>query len=813
MNTVTLKDFSAARACTVLSTVAMAVFALSRPLPATAQAAESAEAVTLAEVVVTARRREESLQDVPLSISALNSENLEARNVTDLRQVNGTIPNVVIQGSQFSGPVGSQFRIRGVPGVVVYQDGAILQGGALPNFTDIERVEVARGPQGTLFGRSAIGGAIQIVTKAPQHEFGADVRTAFGNNSRVDLTANVNIPIGEILAVKLTGSSLQRDGFVSSTKIKRDFGSQDDKMARADVLFTPFEKLSIRAQYARFENKSTGIPYVTLGLQSVCTNAQAPTNWFDGNGIQRFTAPNAYCLYTTLDLDPNTPGLQAFNTEYQTYGAIKEYKNTIDDPDSGWTQIINDVRLDANLELNDTMAMRLLASRRYFRTNSYEDLDGTGLDLWVNRVNPLTERGDLKTAELQFLYSGSRLTGTTGIYWEKNPGFYSRRINWINNDISQSPTLAAAAAAAYPGSTTTHAESRPQLLAGGAIPIGKTVSEQKAAFTEWTLGVTEKFKVTAGIRYTDVENTSFSVGVAGPTGRAACPIPALYQSLVPGCDYFGFTGAEPTGTNAGKFKQWTPRFSAQYQWTPDVMTYATFSKGKETGGTLVIVNPNAQAILGFGNYQTFPGAVNNYEVGARTDLLNGTLRLNASVFFNDYKNVTLSEELLPGQLFNANADAEIKGGEIEATWLVTNAFQINATLGKVDAKYTTKGTTRNLLPGTPFALTPELSYTLGAQYGWNLNNGNLTLRGDYNWQDDQISASDRITAYPIPSIGLLSGRLTYRPNDAKWDIALLGTNLLDEYYVTSAFYQPQTTAAQGTAGRPREYAVQFNVRF
>ncbi|GFE80632.1 hypothetical protein GCM10011487_26320 [Steroidobacter agaridevorans] len=780
---------------------------------------EAADSPVITEVFVTARRREESLQDVPLSIAAIGGEDLEQRNVTDLRQVNGQIPNVVIATSQFSGTVGSQFRMRGVPGVVVYQDGAPFEGGALPNLTDIERVEVLRGPQGTLFGRSAIGGAIQLVTRKPQDEFSLDMHTAFGSKNRVDVSGNLNVPITDELFVKLTAASMERDGYVSSTNVDTLFGSQDDKLGRLDVLWRPIKDFEVRAQYARTENKSSGVPYVNLNLLPVCNDGQAPANWFSGDGVQIFFAPNAYCLYTSVDLDPSTPGVQAFNDEFHSYGAQQRYLNTIDTADAGWRQTYDDVRVDMTWNLSSTMTVRALGSRRWGTGHSYEDLDGTGLDLWVNQLPFFTERNDLRTGELQFIYSGSRLNGTTGVYWEKAPGANGRRINWINNDLLQSPALAAAANAAYPGSAVNplfggHPESGPQLLGNGFIGISRTATEQFAAFSEWTVEVTEGLRLTGGLRYTEQDTTETSYK-ANPFGgdQSLHPVPALYQDLIPGADYYAGTGVPEVDKST--VTQWTPRFSLQYEFTPQIMMYATYSKGAGTGGTIVNVDEADPQIiaLGLSDYQTLPEEVKNYELGLRSEFFGNTLRFNATVFYDEFANLELSEELVPGRLFDANADAEIKGVEIEGVWQATDALALNYGLGWIDAKYTDRGTTRNLEPGSALALTPEFSYALGAQYGWKLTSGELTLRGDYTWQDSQMSAVDRITAYEIPDFGLLSARLAYSPGGANWDVALSGTNLTGEYYIMSAFYQPQTTAVSATVGRPREIALSFNVRF
>jgi iron complex outermembrane recepter protein len=820
MNRVLLERMTATRSGVVLSMIAIAAMAATAPSSASAQGvaasgtARADESDTLGEVVVTARRREESLQTVPISIAALGAADLKERNIVDLRDVNGEIPNVVIATGEFAGSISGQFSMRGIQGVVVYQDGAPIDTSLskLPNFSDIERVEVLRGPQGTLFGRAAIGGAIQIVTRKPSNTFSADVDTQFGTHNQVNVTSTVNIPVTDTLYVKVTGQSLNQDGYVGSTKVNTKFGSQDDKTGRVDILWKPVDSFEARVQLSRIENLSSGVPYVNMNLQSVCNNSQAPSTWFNGNGSQRFFAPNAYCLYTTLNL-PSTG--KPYDTEFQSYGARHQYLNTISSTDTSFQQHINDVRADLKWDINDAMTLRSISSSRKGSYRSYQDLDATGLDLWVNQLNNFQNLSQLNTSELQFIYSTSRLSGTTGVYWEHDPGYYNRRINWINNDLAQDPELAAAANAAYPGSAVNplfggHPESAPQLLGSGFIGIGRTAEVQKAAYTEWTLSVTDQFKVTAGLRYThqDTTTTNFKASPF-PGGQTLLQVPALYQNLIPGGNYFAGIGTP--FVNEQTVTQTTPRVSLQYQWTPAIMTYATFSKGASTNGGLTVVNANQTALLGIHNYFTSPQLVKNYEVGMRTDLFDGTLRVNASVYYDPIKNAALTEELLPGQLFPANnVSATDKGFELEGTWLVTHGFSVNYAFGYVDAKYTSLGSAQNLTLGTPFALTPKTSYALGAQYAWNVPNGaEIVMRGDYNYQAAQNSAVDRINNYTIPGYGLLNARLTFRPSVGNWEVALSGTNLTDKWFLTSAFYQPQTTAVSATVGRPREAAISF----
>src|SRR5688572_6716873 len=169
------------------------------PQDVTAPATDSAASGggSLEEVMVMARRREESLQEVPIAISALSTEDLEMRGIDSTEGLNRMVPNVVIASTNFFGRQSGSFRMRGLPNVGIYVDGIAYNSGAgtLMNIVEVERVEVLRGPQGTLFGKNVIGGAIQYITQKPKEVFGARVKSSIGSYDRFDVTANIDIPL------------------------------------------------------------------------------------------------------------------------------------------------------------------------------------------------------------------------------------------------------------------------------------------------------------------------------------------------------------------------------------------------------------------------------------------------------------------------------------------------------------------------------------------------------------------------------------------------------------------------------------------
>jgi iron complex outermembrane recepter protein len=771
-------------------------------------AAQGAPAVApsneIQEVLVTARRREESLQEVPIAITNVDSTTLANRNISSVGDLAGIVPNLKMGGGFFSGSSGSNYIIRGIPGVEVYMDGVSItaSGGSLPTVVDIERVEVLRGPQGTLFGRNAIGGALQLITKKPTETFGGNVAVTIGDHDRKDVNGTINVPITDTLFAKITGSTQNRDGFVRSVKTGTEFGSIDENMGRLDFLWKPGSKFQARLQYTNLNVQSNGSPYVTFSFKSVCPGDPLPAKYLARDGRAVFQAPNTICLLQKANI--NYSQLSGTNAlEFQTYGALEQYKNTVDDASLyKFFRDTNDVKLDLSYNLTDNWSLRSISSRRWGSGAAPSSNDGTGLELAYRSADIVTFF-DTRTSELQLQYAGSRWAGTTGAYYERIPGFFTRTFAWLNTELLR-PGIQAPVEA-YLGFPVAQLSpnARPVLLGNSSSVANGQESTQWAGFTEWTFSATDKLKLTAGVRYTkqDRLTTSYSAAQVVNKQPSCCHL----DSSV---DYLAVTGTPrllPT-----KFKQTTPRGSIQYQWTPDVMTYLTYSEGATTGG----INNPPLALTGLQPYEFQPQKVKNYEFGVRSDLFGRRLRLNASVFYDDFQNIQVSEEIYAGIGVTNNAEGRIKGVEVEGIWNVLDNLTLNYGAALLDTEYTGLGTTLLLELGTPFAFAPDYSVDFGAEYRFTLGNrGSLAVRGDYTAQGATVNVVDRFNQGPIPATHLVSARATYTPTEGNWNIALSGTNLTNDFYWTNIFAPPGGQYTGGSLGRPREFALGFNIKF
>jgi iron complex outermembrane receptor protein len=316
--------------------------------------------------------------------------------------------------------------------------------------------------------------------------------------------------------------------------------------------------------------------------------------------------------------------------------------------------------------------------------------------------------------------------------------------------------------------------------------------------------------LTAGLRYTSVKQDSGQYrSVLLPTATSASPPnPATHIC----CDFvYDIVAGDPFFEGSVKSSQLTPRVSLQYQFTPDLMAYVTYSEGFNEGGL---------AFFGGQSKAYDPEVLTNYEAGIRSDLFDKRLRLNGTVFYGDWSKIQVREQFLdpvtgaPRVLTTNAGAAKVKGLEIEGAWQVTDPFRVNFAYGYLDTKYTDVGRATQISLNTRFSFAPKNSYNLGAAYTWSMaGNSSMVLSGDYSWRSD--FTMDRATASQIDqeAYGLLGARLTYKPSGGKWDAALFGTNLTNEYFASAGFAIPPDGIRAIVLGRPREYGFTMNFRF
>jgi iron complex outermembrane receptor protein len=734
----------------------------------------------LEEVIVTARRRSEDVQQVPISISDLSAQDLEMRNITTSEGLNHAIINFAPAPSSFFGLEQASFRIRGLPNVGVYIDGVAHQEefGFLGSLLEMDRIEVLRGPQGTLFGKNSLAGAVQYVTKAPSDSFGVKLSTTVGDYHRFDVSGSADIPLAPTLLTKLSIAKVTRDGYLRSTTVNQDFGSQNDTIARADVLWKPTDSFNWRFIVEQDNIGTNGNATTLWGLSFSC----APIPSAGGN-------PGAACPYVgasthgapQLAISPKS--LYGISQQWLTasnYNGPELYTDA-----TNYTTIIN-------YAFNDHWSVKGIGSYRNLQSENFEDFASIGVDMFEGENTNVI---DETTGEAQLLFNNDWLTGTTGIYYYKDYRRY-RRNNWFSNeldlDVNPADNAAANAAFGLPPGTIAHF--------GAANPDQLTYYNIHgiAGYSEWTWKATDKLSLTAGVRY----NRDTTVDTAYVPAN---PIPAI--CCVPSTS-FATAGLLGPPVDA-VFTNTAPRVVLQYQWTPTVMTYAQYSEGFNQGGGTQTGQGAAERIAPFA-----PETLKNYEVGIRSETFDHTLRLNASVFYMQYENVQVTEDIDFNEVTANAGKGQSEGVELEGTWVATKAFSVAWGLGYLDSKLTEVPAGSGILVGAPLPFAPKYSATLALQYDTPLpNDATLTLRADEGYTTWVNTGVDASSVY-IPGYGLLGARVIYRPNDAKWDAQLYGTNLLDTYYRLNGYnIPPLGDFNSGAVGLPRMWGLTFNFKF
>jgi iron complex outermembrane receptor protein len=796
----------------------------------------------LEEIIVTATRRETDLQSTPLSIQAFTSEQLELSGLKRGADLGIMVPNLVANPS--GGGVGSpNFYIRGLPGVGIYIDGVWQSswGFLESNFTEVERVEVLRGPQGTLFGRNTNGGAVNITSRAPADELGARFNFEVGEFDRRFVTAAVDVPITDTFKTKFMASSMESDGFLQSLSDDRSLGDQDDELYRIDLLWEPTDAFSLRltandedktgtepriiritnednAQYVRYN--------VLAGNPEFLARARAVDPAFQASPFTSFFPADRFTPETHM---PGYPG-----------GEVGKWETKSDSPAEGVQRDLRYYTLTADWSIGDNLGLRTILSDWEFSRSQDADFDGSEFTFTTDTNRSVD---DNQTVEIHF--TGSHLDGRLdwlGGYYSLDESTKSRTYRWTMLDLPRAGTEGAAAnslradAQAYLQSwrATVGLAPTPAGIFGHIDSLTFTEGEQEALFGEVTIGLTQKLDMTLGVRVTDDQRTTFSLT---PTDG--------FRPPSPGDEPVGdiFAGTITTATQAPDFgNNTTNKFVLQYQLNDDVMLYGSWSEGfTETALNFV----NIPTFVSPGNCPALPTPIPlrreeiaNREIGLRSDLLDGTLRLNATYFdaaWDGMRVVALPIDPCtgapaPNPYPTADGLGDASGWEFELTIAPAQAdrWQFDVALGIIDTAYRASGffdpvSGSGTSPEGPFAYAPENSAAFTIQYVQPFSNGaSLTVTGNYGWRDEYVrdAAHQRILIdangnYIMePAYGILNSRVTYEPADANWSLALWGTNLTDEQYVNGGFDARQVWGYDfATIGRPREVGLSANVRF
>lgn len=767
------------------------------PPPAPAASAQQADTGgEMADIVVTARKREERLQSVPISIAAFSGEALERRNIQAITDVSKFVPNLTLDTGARSGggSFGSQIFIRGIgqldysvyadPGVGLYVDGVYVgrtQGSVL-DVLDVERIEVLRGPQGTLFGRNTIGGAISVVSAKPTSEFGGYIQGSVGRFDQKDLRASLNVPLTDRLAVKFSFATKNRDGYAHSLITNDEFGDQHSVAGRVVARWTPSDSIESttifdithQRQGGQFQRVVSVVPTASLPAGTRLFNSlvasRTPYAAFDSRWLPTST-------YTNFASGPNINNLDSWG--------LSE---------------------DLEFKLSDDVTLSSITSYRDLRFHVAVDIDGSPLNL-----------ASLNDVARQHQFSQELRLGGTAIgdrlKWLVGGYYFREKIDYHNTAIlfgGLYSALEALPGPIFPPSVPFGGRSNPANVSLDLAlgQVNQPINTTYAAFTQATFKLADRLSITGGLRYNDDQKDITVVNT-----RAVSRVVSF-----------------PLTTRSAKFKSWTPKASIEFQATPDLLFYASYAKGFKVGG----FNARASDPFEFNTYN--PEQVSTYEAGFKSEWFDHRLRVNAAAFHSDYTDlqfvtqVPIGTPLPPGSV-PANcpkspfctiagnaAQARIQGFEAEATARLFPNFDLSASVGYNHNKYTKLDPTlpqQGILITNKLPKTPEWTINLGAQHVLPISNfANLTTRVDYSYRSTTYNDFENTPVLTQPGYGLLGARIALAAPDNGWELALSGQNLTDKVYISSGF------GAAGTFGfnlagfaAPRTWTLTGTVRF
>jgi iron complex outermembrane receptor protein len=805
---------------------------------ASSHRAEGQEARTggLEEVVVTARRREEQLQDVPISIQALTMQEMELRGIESGADLNVMVPNLSL-GNSFVN-VGSLVTLRGIPNVGIYVDGIWQQSaGFFQNrIVDMQRVEVMRGPQGTLFGRNTNGGAIQYTTLPPSEEFDARASVTFGSYDRRDVTASVNLPLADSLFLKLTGASLNSDGWLKSVAIPdRAYGGRDDTVLRGDILWRPTGRFEARftANVSDTVNSAARqVRWSTEGLPpgtkehfrqtaynvAMLNPDYGPYDFWQGplpQGTNRFPIH----AFTAQTHDPEYPG-----------GLTGKFENHAVAPTDGNEFDIKQYTFTTTWDINDNMTLTSLSAYREQFTRGLSDFFASEIVFALIDNRLAKDRLFSEELHLEGTLFDDSVDYLLGAYYADERNRF-RHYRWgmseffipdeNGNPVPDQELVSFVNAWGVANGNARLANWSPvYFYDGGAadkkIPgrttIDDNVTQEYALFGEATWLATDRFNLTAGVRFAWNDGTERTREATEAYRDFEAPILTGARGYGPGDPFVGPIVREEDDFLTTDVVV-TPAVSVSYRWNEGLMAYLRYAEGFTRGEENF--NEDLQQTISLD-----PEVVQNYELGLRSDLLDRTMRFNITLYQMTWNGLRVTKQYPTpeGDLILATVSggkARARGYESELIYAPGGAWRIDVGYAMNDTTYLEVGDESPLTPGTPWAFAPKYNANLGVQYDLLMSNsGGLTLRGDvgYTSSFQMDPAVQRQAAQNESGYSLVNARIRYTPPNQNWSIALFGSNLTDERYIAGGIDAGQLWGIQFLdIGQRRTYGIQLDV--
>ena len=763
---------------------------------ATAEIWAQTSQFVLEEIIVTARKRLEPLRKTPLSVTAFTQADLEARKLADLSQVAEYAPNVEFD---FTAPISGSTNtasvfIRGVgqtdyvpskdAGVGIYLDGVYIARtvGSVLSLLDVERVELLRGPQGTLFGKNTVGGAINVVTVRPGDAFAGEIDLTLGSYDRTDLRAAIDTPFSDTLSARWSVGIFRRDGHMHRVFAGDYAGNDVEEVARLALRWTPSDRFAanLSVDYSRVDEESTASKLVSTDLRSPVSpfSIGDPQTIFAGqayNVLIGATDTGASMLFPFLP--PLPPDSLPYDRRWLTSSPLET--NATGPNYSTLSTFGATAILDWALS---PLSVRSITGYRAMDSSFGRDPDGSPLtigqsEIWVDHSQfsqELQVSTDDNTSNLNFV---------GGLFYFSEEGRQRDYVPFVNETFLIYEELGIP----IPNFLLVNGESSINLI------------DSFAVYGEATFALTDKLELATGLRHTSEDRTTIANTTQGGLPAVANPRANL------------------------EFDETNGNVSLKYQWNESSMGYARYSGAFKSGGfnhRLARPDPDSQLEA---PTQFAPEHVESIEIGFKSAIADA-MHLNAAVFHSDYRDIqVLVFDLGVPRTINAAA-GEIDGAELEIEAVLNDKFRVNFAYGYLDAGYTRLDENIPGAFGAPvdnpltlnhqFVNTPIHSLALGLATDLRALTWPTRFRIDATYRSDVSNDAINTPELVQPALWLVHANLVTEPVGCQCEISVFVKNLTDEhYFVSGAADSPSAGTAELIMARPREWGLRLRYHF
>jgi iron complex outermembrane receptor protein len=778
---------------------------------AMATAAPITQAQMLEEVIVTAQKRTESLQDVPISVSAIQGEKLQEAGIANMSALADYVPNLSISDAA----VNTNIFMRGMgsgnnqgfeQSVGMYIDGIYMGRGRQYRspFMDIERVEVLRGPQGTLFGKNTVAGAINVTTASPDvgEELNGSIAAAVEDNDGFITEGYISGSVTDTLAMRLAFKYNEDSGTYDNDFLNDDELDIDDTSGRFTAVWQPTDNLDVNVKYSHSEYNRNGAPSTTKQYLDAEGRAELFPN----------KSPFATIAYTVTDV-----AYPDFDTISRKEGVTYKDNNLGQDGKTvgiGYSQDGSDNKTDNFVaKLDYSMGDFLLTSITGY--SKYESVDAVDVDWLPLQFISRDDDQDFDQWSQEFRITspgGEFFDYVAGAYYETSDLEFDRRVTIDTNMDGLVPAIIGVPNLMF-------------LLTGGAYSADQVArnhnyqldSESYAFFGQGTFTISDSFRVTVGLRYTKEDKDVKSSQCLGDTTNDPDRLTSL--AICSQNPYMVAIQAEFFNTYTYDYKEdrstdaWLPAANFQWDVFDDTMLYLSLSKGFKSGGFTAADDGQPAGFLvgqvpGAGDPAVFTDPndefefddeeVDALEIGGKHTLLDGGMTVNWAYFYTEYSD--LQTAVFKGVGFGvSNADATVQGIEIDVAWQATDSLRLGVNGAWLDSQFdkfpdapctaiqldvdklcgNEGGFTDNDLKNKDTTYAPEYSASLFADYIFTLGNGmEIFASGEVNYKDEMSPAGDNDPIDWLDSYTKTNARIGLRGDS--WEVMAYGRNIFDE---------------------------------